>query len=296
MTLRGVGRLAVLTALLLCVPVASRGQNPSARPSLCTIHHPSDLNIEWTCLRLRRGHTLLRLFGDRWVDVARFNRIDRRHAVPGVDLKVPVRLDDIRGFTAMPSEYAPAADDAKLIVIDLSEQFLGAYERGRLVFSTPVTTGAQGHETPTGEFRMTAADPARQSSLYVIEGTSTPYPMGYTLRFHVDPEGVAFWIHGRDVPGYPASHGCIGLYDERMQAKHYGQPTDPVLDDARKLYAWVLGVPADSAGFRPLRDGPRVHITGSTPRSGSLRRPGALERPDARGCSPEHVGENAPEK
>ena len=30
-------------------------------------------------------------------------------------------------------------------------------------------------------------------------------------------EGVSYWIHGRDMPGYPASHGCIGLYDESMQ-------------------------------------------------------------------------------
>ncbi len=29
----------------------------------------------------------------------------------------------------------------------------------------------------------------------------------------------AFWIHGCDLPGYPASHGCVGLYDEEMQKK-----------------------------------------------------------------------------
>lgn len=284
MTVRLLRCLAILTALLLCAPAASWGQSARARPSLCTIRHPSDQNVEWTCVRLRAGQTLRRLFGDRWIDVARFNRIDRRHAVPGMDLKVPVRLDEIRDFTAMASEYAPAAGEPKFIVIDLSEQFLGAYERGRLVFSTPVATGGQGHETPTGEFRITGADPSRRSSLYVIEGTSTPYPMNYALRFHVDPEGVAFWIHGRDVPGYPASHGCIGLYDERMQAQYYGQPANPELDDARKLYEWVLGLPPDNAGFRALRDGPRVHITGSTARSGSPRRPAALHDQNRAGC------------
>jgi len=29
-----------------------------------------------------------------------------------------------------------------------------------------------------------------------------------TLRFHVNREGISYWIHGRDIPCYPASHGC----------------------------------------------------------------------------------------
>ena len=31
----------------------------------------------------------------------------------------------------------------------------------------------------------------------------------------------SYWIHGRDVPGFPASHGCVGLYDEQMQFDYY---------------------------------------------------------------------------
>ena len=43
-------------------------------------------------------------------------------------------------------------------------------------------------------------------------------------------------IHGRDLPGYPASHGCIGLYDEPMQKEQYGVPGDPELNDAKRRF------------------------------------------------------------
>ena len=225
----------------------------------CAIRHPSDARIAWTCRTLRRGETVERLFGERWVDVVRFNRIDRRHAVAGVPLKVPRHLDDIRDFTPMPADYPEAANEAKFVLVDLAEQFLGAYEYGRLVFSSPLATGTADHPTPAGDFTISAADPRHVSSLYTIEGTDIPYPMTWALRFYTAPDGVAFWLHGRDVPGYAASHGCIGLYDESMQRTYYKDPAVPVLDDARRLYEWVVGTRGDAPGLRIVA-GPRVRI------------------------------------
>ncbi len=236
--------------------------------SLCKISHPGDAGIEWECRRVRSGETIEGLFGERWKDVLRFNRVDRRHARPGVYLKVPKRLDDIRDFTPMPSYYEPSATDPKFILIDLSEQFLGAYEYGRLAFSSPIATGERGNETPNGEFRITAYDKGHRSSLYPIEKTSIPYPMNYGLRFHINKRGVSFWIHGRDLPGYPASHGCVGLYDEQMQKKYYGFPQTPTLEDARILFEWVIS-PLSDRGFNLMQEGPRVLITGRAPRTGS---------------------------
>ena len=91
--------------------------------------------------------------------------------------------------------------------------------------------------------------------------------MNYALRFHVNREGVFYWIHGRDMPGYPASHGCIGLYDESMQKEQYGMPRKPELNDAKRLLEWILGGETDNARVIPLKHGPRVHIIGQAPRS-----------------------------
>lgn len=76
-------------------------------------------------------------------------------------------------------------------------------------------------------------------------------------------------MHGRDLPGYPASHGCIGLYDEPMQKEQYGVPKDPELNDAKRLFEWVLGGEVKDDRLIPLPRGPRVHIIGQEP--GHLR-------------------------
>jgi len=234
-------------------------------PSLCKIHHPSDTRIEWECVRIKKGQTLEGLFGDRWQDVARYNRIDRRHAYPGIVIKVPKNLDEIKDFTPMPEFYPPAQNEAKFILLDLSEQFLGAYEYGKLIFSFPAAVGRKGHETPTGDFRITAYHSRNKSSLYFIEGTTIPYPMHYSLRFYISPWGVRYWIHGRDMPGYPASHGCIGLYDEAMQRKYYRFPKYPVLQDSKKLFDWVISPRIDDRRLHILKDGPRIRIIGRAP-------------------------------
>lgn len=234
-------------------------------PIPCKIQHPSDSKIKWECRRLQKGKKLEDLFGSRWIDVLRFNRIDRRHAYIETFLKVPKRLEDITDFTPIPKEYPSVKEEPKFILVDLSEQFLGAYEYGNLVFSAPITTGEKGNETPGGEFRITAIDKNHKSSLYLIEDTDIPYPMNYGLMFHVTRGGITYWIHGRDILGYPASHGCIGLYDEEMQKKYYGFPKDPVLEDAKRLYEWVISPMADNGRYRILKDGPRVLIVGQAP-------------------------------
>jgi len=257
--------LAGLSLLLAIGPSRSAMTRAALLP--CKINYMSDVSIEWNCRRLQKGETLESAFGHHWQDVARFNRIDRRHTYPGMYLKVPERLDDIRDYTPMPSHYQPAESESRFILVDLSEQFLGAYEYGQMVFSSPVATGNRENQTPTGEFRITAYSRKHESSLYQMEDTTKFYPMNYALRFHIDRDGVSYWFHGRDLPGYPASHGCIGLYDEDMQNEYYKNPIQPQLEDARKLFEWAIARLPDGDGLRPLEDGPKVLIIGTAPGS-----------------------------
>ncbi len=253
-------RLLTTGVLLLGLMISSPAFAAHAvAGSPCNVRYPSDANVTWFCRVLARGERVERLFGDRWRDVLRFNRIDRRHAVPGGSLKVPRRLRDVRAFTPMPATYPDASRVAKFVLVDLTEQFLGAYEQGRLVFSSPLSTGDVDHLTPIGDFTIAAAHRYHSSSLYTMEATDIPYPMTWALRFHISREGVSFWLHGRDIPGYPASHGCIGLYDEWMQRSYYGSPARPVLDDARRLYEWVVGASSDDPQMQSIA-GPRLRI------------------------------------
>ena len=257
--------IAVTVMMVTVFSVSARADSLKKHRSPCEIRYPSDAAVEWDCRIIPRGRSLEALFGEDWVDVARFNRIDRRHARPRLSIKVPRRLEDLASFTPLPLFYQAAEEDEQFILIDLSEQFLGAYEFGALRFKSPIASGNGLNETPTGEFRLTAARMQHQSSLYTIEGTDRPYPMNYALRFHINREGVSYWIHGRDMPGYPASHGCIGLYDESMQKEQYGVPKEPELSDAQRLFVWVLGDEPDDNRVIPLLRGPRVHIIGQAP-------------------------------
>ena len=259
--------IAISLMLVAFLSVSAQADSPKKPRGPCEIHYPSDATVEWDCRVIPPGESLETIFGEYWVDVARFNRIDRRHAHPGLSIKVPRRLEELATFAPLPLLYPPAERDEQFVLIDLTEQFLGAYEYGALRFALPMASGNGHDQTPTGEFRLSAARRVHQSSLYTIEGTDRPYPMNYALRFYVNREGVSYWIHGRDMPGYPASHGCIGLYDESMQQEQYGVPKDPELFDAQKLFVWVLGGEPDDDRVIPLSRGPRVHIIGQAPMS-----------------------------
>jgi hypothetical protein len=98
----------------------------------------------------------------------------------------------------------------KWIHIDLSEQTLVAYEGERPVFATLVSTGREGHQTPTGLYRITAKhavttmrgeDPVE--GWYEVE--EVPWTMFYRPLYAVHG---AYWHDGF---GDVRSHGCTNL-------------------------------------------------------------------------------------
>jgi hypothetical protein len=253
----------------------SETSEPSASPAdkamedLSRVEYPSLKSIRWHPHFIQPDETLESLFGKDWTWVARFNRIDRRHVYPGMTIKVPDSMADIRGYTPLPRFYEPARRQDKYILVDLTEQWLGAYEHGKLVLSVPAATGQAGKETPAGMFRISARDQNHTSSLYKTQDAEEQYPMDNAMRFHIGEDNVAYWIHARDLPGRPASHGCIGLYDEAMQKRVFGFPDKPVLLDSEKVYAWAVGeadYEDDSGNLEELEDAPEVEVRGELPR------------------------------
>jgi hypothetical protein len=271
-------RIVAAVMMLLALPVA--GSAGAKIKNLCEVRYPSDSLVKWSCRTLKWQDTPTALFGERWGDVLRFNRLDRRHFIGGVSIKVPKHLEQIERYTPMPLSYPDAARDPKFILINQFESFLGAYEYGKLVLSFPCAIGIENHRVPNGVFQIDAADRGHESNLYVVVELERPYPMHYGLRFFVDKNAEgwpSYWIHGRDVPGYPASHGCIGLYDEEMQVDYYSdydrkvnkpyyhEITKPYLEGAQKLYDWVIDPRTDPGSFHEIKNGPRVLVIGEPP-------------------------------
>lgn len=270
--------VAFITALLVTftvLRVPSETSDPAASPAdkakedLSRVEYPSLKNVRWHAHFIKPNETLESIFGRDWVWVARLNRIDRRHVYPGMTIKAPDVMADIRNYCPLPSQYEPARNQEKYILVDITEQWLGAYEHGRLVFSAPAATGKEGTETPTGIFRIDARHLTHTSSLYKTANDEEQYPMDNALRFHIGPDNVSYWLHARDLPGRPASHGCIGLYDEEMQKRVFNTPGNPVLLDSRKLYEWAAGEAEygdDYGELDELEDGPVVEVRGALPR------------------------------
>ncbi|NVN89128.1 MAG: L,D-transpeptidase [Desulfuromonadales bacterium] len=262
-----VGFMVLRVPTLTAEPEAS--PQDKALEDLSRVEYPSLKTIKWHAHFIKPSETLESLFGDDWIWVARFNRIDRRHIYPGMTIKAPDNMADIRNYTPLPQEYEPAKGHDKYILVDITEQWLAAYENGTMVFSFPAATGKAGTETPTGIFSISARHLTHTSSLYKTANDEDQYPMDNAMRFYIGPDSVSYWLHARDLPGRPASHGCIGLFDEEMQKRMFNTPENPVLLDSQKLYEWAVGEEEygdDYGELEELEDGPVVEVRGTLPR------------------------------
>ena len=262
-----VGFTVLRTPSMTDIPAAS--PEDKSREDLSRVEYPSLKEIKWHARFIEPHQSLESLFGADWIFVARFNRVDRRHVYPGMTIKAPDNMADIRSYTPLPRFYKPAARHEKYILVDVTEQWLGAYHYGKMAFSAPAATGKATTETPTGMFRISTRDRNHTSSLYKTANDEEQYPMDNALRFHIGTDNISYWLHARDLPGRPASHGCIGLFDEEMQLRVFGTPQKPVLKDSQKLYEWAAGEEEyedDSGTSEELEDGPVVEIRGDLPR------------------------------
>jgi hypothetical protein len=277
-------RLLLAAAIIFAIAVfdPKTTSEPAASPEdkakedLSRYGYPSMKEIRWRAHFVRPQDSLERLFGKEWITVARFNRIDRRHVYPGMTIKIPENITEVLDYTPMPLMYEKARTHSKYILLDVTEQWIGAYEYGKLAFSMPAATGMEGHLTPLGMFNIYAYHRNHTSSLYKTAQGTQQYPMDFGLLFYIDKTHSSYWIHARDLPGRPASHGCVGLFDENMQLRTYDVPAKPVLDDAKKLYAWTIGAElfaADDGTSRPLAERVPLEIVGDLPKRLSEHRP-----------------------
>ncbi len=88
-----------------------------------------------------------------------------------------------------------------LLVVSKPEQLAYVYRNGVRIARSTVSTGKAGHGTPTGVFTVLGKEKMHHSNLY----NSAPMPFMERLTW----DGIA--LHAGELPGYPASHGCVRL-------------------------------------------------------------------------------------
>jgi len=129
---------------------------------------------------------------------------------------------------------AAAQTASTSIEIDLHDQTAYLIRNGRAVMASPISSGRYGHLTATGSFKVMEKELNHFSSLYgrivdpqgrtVVADADTdtpvprgcrfvPAPMRYFVRFN-----NAIGMHAGYLPGYPASHGCVRLPEEKAIA------------------------------------------------------------------------------
>jgi lipoprotein-anchoring transpeptidase ErfK/SrfK len=113
------------------------------------------------------------------------------------------------------------------ITVSLKAQRATLYHHGKVVAVAPISSGREGKGTPVGKYSVIQKSADHRSSLYGnyvkngrivkenVDIRKTPRPAGskfegvpmpYFMRFT-----GAYGLHAGNVPGYPASSGCVRL-------------------------------------------------------------------------------------
>lgn len=104
--------------------------------------------------------------------------------------------------TALTSPALAGNGGALQIFVSKTDQSLVVYDGEQIVATSKVSTGKQGHTTPSGIFSILEKRKYHESNLY----SNAPMPWMQRITW----SGVA--LHeSNSVPNYPASHGCVRL-------------------------------------------------------------------------------------
>ena len=136
--------------------------------------------------------------------------ISRRSALGSLFCAVAVgsargQLVDKDPYDLKPGEFTwhpeRTGDGPLSIIVSIPEQRVFVYRNSIRVASSTCSTGRPGHATPAGVFTILQKDQNHHSSTY----NDAPMPNMNRLTW----SGVA--LHAGQLPGYPASHGCVRL-------------------------------------------------------------------------------------
>ena len=114
-----------------------------------------------------------------------------------------VDTDDFKDMKPGQYTWNPdrSPDGPVAIIVSIPDQRVFVYRNGIRIAVSTCSTGKPGHDTPTGVFTILQKDKDHHSDEY----NDAPMPNMNRLTW----SGVA--LHAGELPGYPASHGCVRL-------------------------------------------------------------------------------------
>lgn len=194
------GRSLIFIALLTLISVSSV-------QTLTADELPKD---KYYLLKIQSGQKIDSLFREHLWTIARINRLSPELMLPGTTLKIPYDFVWAQNWIPLSSTLTQYQEIDKIIFINLSDQWLGAYQEGQLIFSGPICSGIRGfnkeglskYPTPNGIFKIEGKELRHFSRKFRVW-------MNYAHFFY-----HGFAIHAGILFGQPASGGCVRLFPQ----------------------------------------------------------------------------------
>lgn len=206
---------------------------PASKPVSTCVTQAAPPPLRFQLFKVKNARSIAelesKLGAESFAAVLKINRLDKRHIRIGDSLIVPdfqgsdqsgalasdlPSVVDLMSLAPFPVQLDAARHLPKLVLVSRRVQAFGAYESGRLVRWGPTSTGKKSTPTPAGLYHANWKAKKSRSSV----NASWVLPWVFNLDNFA---GVSF--HQYELPGYPASHGCVRLLEE----------------DAKWIYDWA---------------------------------------------------------
>jgi lipoprotein-anchoring transpeptidase ErfK/SrfK len=145
--------------------------------------------------------------------VLRINRIDKAHVRTGAVLSIPSDFN-YAALSPFPERIETISSLPKMILVSQTVQAFAVYENGTQIKWGPTSSGKKSTPTPNGLFN------ANWKGKEVISTSNDEWILKWNVNI-ANFLGVS--LHQYELPGYPASHSCVRLFEE----------------DAFWIYNWV---------------------------------------------------------
>ena len=161
-----------------------------------------------------RNHAFVQLLLQAGADPWKLTKRHKTYA-----LWLAAKQNDIEIMRSLMGIGPTHESQAFRITIDLLTQKAFLWRNGKIVLSTPISSGRSSHPTPRGRFLVTNKYRHWKSTLY-------PAKMPFFLRLSCGD----FGLHMGALPGYPASHGCIRLPERSARRLYASVPIGTLVE------------------------------------------------------------------
>ncbi|RQP10953.1 MAG: murein L,D-transpeptidase [Chryseobacterium sp.] len=178
------------------------------------------LDVNYRGLPMKGNDSVQRAFrkdftGEKFRTVLALNRIDENNFYTADTLVVPDKFaGDLLAYSPFPYTVSSLKDVDKIALFSYPVQAFAVYESGKLKRWGPTSMGSKQHPTPTGLFFT------NWKGEEVISTFDDEWLLKWNFNIEND-EGIGW--HQYNMPGYPASHSCLRLFES----------------DAKWMYDWA---------------------------------------------------------